>query len=284
MKRTGELDDLQFLSFIHELDWTYPPLEWPEEKYVRPNPTEKPRPPNDLPVDDEIERLLSRTAAPRIDLDRPGILFALHAWGPYCLVRSHLENCYHPPEWVNPNAEANRRAFLAQRLDDVDTAMGALVRLLQTEPWQVAHRLLVDDRHHGFERRFAYERHAGRQLRQEELDFPPSQLWRTLTGNMDDIERALQTLRRHRHIITDELRLTVQVKATGRPRIVWKQWFVAQMAHLWRLLTGHEASRDEHSMFAAFVEAAWHSLGADMPEQSFAQAIKTRPRPSSLAA
>jgi hypothetical protein len=63
---------------------------------------------------------------------------------------------------------------------------------------------------------------------------------------------------------------------TGRPPIYWKSDFVSDLAELWRIMTGNDASKDLASPFASFVTAAWASLGDDLPEVSWASQIRRR--------
>lgn len=62
-------------------------------------------------------------------------------------------------------------------------------------------------------------------------------------------------------------------KKGGRPPAHWKSTFVWWLAELWRIMTGHGASKDLSSPFASFVSAAWASLGSDLPEISWASQI-----------
>jgi hypothetical protein len=62
----------------------------------------------------------------------------------------------------------------------------------------------------------------------------------------------------------------------GRPPIYWKSDFVLDLAELWRIMTGHDASKDSASPFSSFVAAAWASLGNDLPEVSWTSQIRRR--------
>ena len=62
----------------------------------------------------------------------------------------------------------------------------------------------------------------------------------------------------------------------GRPPIYWKSGFVSDLAELWRIMTGHDASKDLASPFSSFVAAAWASLGNDLPEVPWTNQIRRR--------
>jgi hypothetical protein len=62
----------------------------------------------------------------------------------------------------------------------------------------------------------------------------------------------------------------------GRPPIYWKSGFVLDLAELWRIMTGNDASKDLASPFSSFVAAAWASLGDDLREVSWASQIRRR--------
>jgi hypothetical protein len=62
----------------------------------------------------------------------------------------------------------------------------------------------------------------------------------------------------------------------GRPPIYWKSNFVSDLAELWRIMTGDDASKDPASPFASLVTTAWASLGDDLPEVSWASQIRRR--------
>jgi hypothetical protein len=62
----------------------------------------------------------------------------------------------------------------------------------------------------------------------------------------------------------------------GRPPMPWKTNFVSELAQLWRIMTGHDASKDLTSPFASFVSAAWSSLGDELPEISWASQLRRR--------
>jgi hypothetical protein len=69
----------------------------------------------------------------------------------------------------------------------------------------------------------------------------------------------------------------------GRPPIYWKTDFVLNLAELWRIMTGTDASKDLASPFASLVASAWASLGDDLPEVSWASQIRRRDEtPSAL--
>jgi hypothetical protein len=52
--------------------------------------------------------------------------------------------------------------------------------------------------------------------------------------------------------------------------------FIERLSNLWVLLTGNEPSRTDDSLFGTFVHAAWNSYDENMPEVSFARAIRER--------
>ena len=62
----------------------------------------------------------------------------------------------------------------------------------------------------------------------------------------------------------------------GRPPIYWKSDFVLNLAELWRIMTGHDASKELASPFSSFVAAGWASLSNDLPEVSLTSQIRRR--------
>jgi hypothetical protein len=65
--------------------------------------------------------------------------------------------------------------------------------------------------------------------------------------------------------------------AHRRPH-VWKRWFVWRvMGHLWLDLTAVRPGKSPGTLFAKFVEAGWKSLGDQMPDVNFENAIKDGP-------
>jgi hypothetical protein len=75
----------------------------------------------------------------------------------------------------------------------------------------------------------------------------------------------------------ESLREVVRInKRDGRPPNIWKSLFVGDLAGLWRIMTGDDASKDLASPFASFVAVSWASLGDDLPEISWASQIRRR--------
>jgi hypothetical protein len=96
-------------------------------------------------------------------------------------------------------------------------------------------------------------------------------------GAQDDLSIAFRSLIRLRHLASDDRTLAqVNEQSIGRPRAIWRTDFVSRLAHLWQILTGVEASKAEDSLFGSFVYEAWNSLDAEMPEVSFARALRDK--------
>jgi hypothetical protein len=74
-----------------------------------------------------------------------------------------------------------------------------------------------------------------------------------------------------------------QYKKTGRPPKLWKSSFISGLGKIWRIMTGDDASKDLFSPFASFADAAWISLGDDLPEISWASQIRRRKDTSSTS-
>jgi hypothetical protein len=74
-------------------------------------------------------------------------------------------------------------------------------------------------------------------------------------------------------------------KKDGRPQNYSKSYFVRGLANLWRIMTGEVASKDMSASapFASFISEAWASLGADLPEISWASQIRRREETLSAA-
>jgi hypothetical protein len=91
------------------------------------------------------------------------------------------------------------------------------------------------------------------------------------------LDQEIRTLQSNRHeIATDPSLVRASTPNLGRPRLIWMEEFVDEMATLWRLLTLEERTYSDDSYFGRFVQAAWESLDEEMPEVSFSRAIRKR--------
>jgi len=100
---------------------------------------------------------------------------------------------------------------------------------------------------------------------------------KTIVTAQHQLIDAYETLLNLQRLVEQERSLArVNEQVTGRPRLMWKTDFVWRMAHLWRLLTGQEPSKADDSLFGSFVYAAWNSFDENIPEISFARAIRER--------
>lgn len=191
-----------------------------------------------LGIDDNIDELLGRTSAPRIEPSSK--VAALRINGPYRLVRLHLELIVSYA--IDPAQEEARAALITDVINDIEDAEEAMARLTD---WGLRHP------------------HIG---------------W--LLGRCsEDLDAGLHGLRQIRRLLIEERqKVRANERTAWRPRKLWKADFVGRMAHLWRLLTQDEPSRRDESLFGQFVYSAWNSLDDEMPEVSFARAIRERPR------
>lgn len=225
-----------------------------------------------LAIDDNIDELMARNAAPRIDPQRADNSNALKWSGPYNLARFHLEGAL---RWaINPVEKRKLADRIEHITADIDDAMGAILRIMNRSWWDFAHRI------HKRKREILIEREWLLDLTPAERSIShrgPTASWRAIVGCQDDLNVAFRSLTRLRHLVAAE-RTTIRTpeQAVGRPKPLWRVDFVWYMAQLWRMLTHEEPSKSEDSLFGSFVYSAWNSLDDNMPEVSFARAIRDR--------
>lgn len=236
------------------------------------------RPPSEywLPIDDVIDRLIERNAPPRIDLTQPASRQLIDD-GPYRLSRSHLHFAISDMH-RDPEFEENQFSFLkdfAGKLMAADNALKEVSEIFWREPAAVARRGLSSER-------MASLGQTNPTLPPHEFSeaiqrLPKSELWEEMMRHGKDIDQARDALFGLVEIVVREAATTRVIKNVGPQQVLWKRDFVWRLSHLWRLLTGEKPSKAEDSMFGGFVYAAWDSLGGDMPEVSFARAIRDNP-------
>jgi len=214
-------------------------------------------PKDPLPIDDRIRRLLGSSRRPRIDLDRHGINLELAARGPYRFARGYLILCYHAPSWLDEQNDVDRHLFLTSAIERIGTLRNALGALSQPDPNDLAGLYELDARDI------------------ERLGAP------TAAGGIKPFDRLDHTAREVNAELTNleqllygALRRTVPTRASHRPRLLWKRWFVRHIGQLWTHLTDEEPASNPGSKFADFVGASWESLGDVPPDQSFNNALR----------
>jgi hypothetical protein len=223
-----------------------------------------------LPIDCNIEELIQRATAPRVDRTRPDNFAALACFGPYKLAREHLECAAQSA--FNPDTEELHAAQCEQITDRIDAAIGAINGILTVSAYEFAPNIANQEYQTQMERISTHFPRSG--YRPNGLSYSH----RAILGCQIDLEEAFRTLVRMRHLVQLERTTNRQYgQHIGRPRAFWRGDFIDRMAHLWRLLTNEEASRKEESLFGSFVHAAWISYDEKMPEVSFARAIRERP-------
>jgi hypothetical protein len=213
-----------------------------------------------LPLDDFMIALMRRGRSPRIERGRMSG-YSLELCGPFYLARWHLNDAL--SNGRNPARDTAAAALASELTSDIESAAHFLGRIIQQPFYRIACYLI---------QRELEERYSS------SPDVPssgPPAIANKIVDLQDDLVRAAQSLVRLLEVV-DENRSFVRVNHTGagRPRVFWKDDFVSSMAHLWRLLTTDEPSRTEDSLFGQFVYAAWNSYDEEMPEVSFANAIR----------
>jgi hypothetical protein len=217
-----------------------------------------------LPIDDILSILMSRNKPPYIGQTKNDNSSPLRLCGPYALVRTHL---YHFASFVPDPAYEREKAYKENaHLNEIVAAAKALALVSGKPWWDIGNR----QRHR--ERLAAYTGVEG-------WDQTLPELTATAKAAIDaqtKLDAAFDALQQLYDIAEAELALIqMQPSTAGRPRLLWKEHFVWCVAHVWRLITGTEPSRSEESHYGEFVYACWNSFDDEMPEVSFARAIRS---------
>lgn len=243
-----------------------------------------PAEPYRLAVDELLLELMARERSPRIAEHRSATPDDFTVYGPFHIMRVYLDNAvfqagddddYDPLDQLRAlklvdNIDQARR-ILSEIVGDPGYPVdGSKYRFDRTATLLKSLELLMRLKHrlHG--------RLETGEFSEEDADrstVPPHYLnfWRR------DFERACESLQLLKECIVEHLLPEPPSHPSpGRPRMLWKNEFVEEMAVAWRQLTLEEPSRSEDSLFGKFVYAAWNSLDDQMPEVSFARAIRER--------
>jgi hypothetical protein len=211
-----------------------------------------------LEIDKAIKKLMDRNKDPYISQSKNTNSFALRHSSPYHLARIHLENF--ASILRNPSDEHEQAKVYVEFLDQINRAADALTPILMKPWWEIGMR----------------QSHLERWQMEDLRKHTPTGA--NVIAIQDQLETALNALESLGKIIEAEFPvMQVQKAATGRPRLLWRDYFVLCMAHLWRLLTGCEPQQSEESLFGEFVRAAWNSFDDNMPEVKFAHTIRNLP-------
>lgn len=220
-----------------------------------------------LPIDDVLRDLLQKNSAPRIDTTRQGVHGGLRMYGPYDLVRWHLWHIANTiPDF---DSEASDARAAQDRIDTIEAAMSGLLNILEMPFTEFGRRLTNEERWRDL---------RNKDLNSDETWHKPKGLTPTqkaILEHQDTVLKSLTSLHELREISKKELDFIWKNESrTGRPRQLWKQFFVKSLAHTWILLTGSMPTTYNNSPFAGFVYACWDSYDGNMPQVSFENAIR----------
>jgi hypothetical protein len=219
-----------------------------------------------LPIDGVIADLVQKNSSPRIDTTRQGALPFLRMYGPYELVRSHLE--FSAARLPNFEVEASVADTVKERISLFEEAFDRLADVLNVPHWEIANRQVIE------ERRLRNEEKWEQNLPPESIS-NPTNTQAIISKHMETIISAAESLIDLREIAKKESSLIwVNEEKAGRKKQLWTQSFVVRIAHLWVLLTGARPSVSADSPFATFVRECWNSYDENMPQVSFDRAIR----------
>ncbi len=200
--------------------------------------------------------------------------------GPYRLARAHFFFTLTEIS-RDPSFEEARYNFLKdfiKKLVAADAALKEISDIIWEAPWKVANKTLHQEI---MQIRGQLDvTDPPEKFSESVRNLPSPPLWDALMAHGDDIERARDAIFGLVEIAVKEATTTRVIKNVGPQQVLWKRDFIFRMSALWQLLTGEKASKAEDSLFGGFVYAAWDSLGPNMPEVSFARAIREHSAPT----